>query len=106
MTTDQVRARRKTVTRRLGWQWLQPGTELTLCPKVRGRAPGEELERIANVRVTHVDRVKLGAITAEDVAREGFPQHSPQWFVDFFCKALPGCTADTVVTRIEFTYLS
>ena len=43
-TAHLVRDRAKTVTRRAGWRMLRPGDQLTLCPKVRGRRPGEELE--------------------------------------------------------------
>jgi len=34
LTEQAVRERRKTVTRRLGWQFLKPGDRLTLCRKV------------------------------------------------------------------------
>ncbi len=37
LTTEAVRSRRKTVTRRVGWLMLTAGDQLTLCPKVRGR---------------------------------------------------------------------
>src|SRR3954449_12954490 len=49
LTTQAVRERRKTVTRRLGWLFLKPGTRLTLCEKVQGRRPGEPLVRICDV---------------------------------------------------------
>jgi len=37
LTEDAVRARAKTVTRRLGWLFLRPYDRLTLCRKVMGR---------------------------------------------------------------------
>ncbi len=40
LTTDQVRSRQKTVTRRAGWTMLRAGDQLTVCPKVRGRRAG------------------------------------------------------------------
>ena len=47
----------------------------------------------------------LGAsFTLTEVALEGFPDSSPPWFVDFFVASHPGCTWDTIVTRIEFSY--
>ncbi len=111
LTEDAVRARRKTVTRRLGW-WqdkhgrriLQPGDRLTLCRKVMGRKAGEPLVRLTDVEVVDVRREPLNAITQDDVAREGFADVSPAWFVDFFTTSMR-CTPDTEVTRIEWRYL-
>lgn len=45
LTEDAVRDRRKTVTRRLGWKFLEAGDRLTLCRKVMGRRKGEPLVR-------------------------------------------------------------
>jgi hypothetical protein len=106
LTTRQVRDRSKTVTRRLGWRMLAPGDPLTLCEKVRGRKPGEPLIRIAEVTVVSVRREPLNAITAEDVAAEGFPQMTVTAFVSFFCETHKGCEPGTVVTRIEWRYLT
>jgi hypothetical protein len=72
LTEDAVRARRKTVTRRLGWRMLKPGDRLTLCRKVMGRRDGEPLVRICEVEVVDVRREQLWNITDEDVEREGF----------------------------------
>lgn len=105
LTTDAVRDRRKTVTRRLGWRFLKPGDRLTLCRKVMGRKPGEPLERIAEVEVIDVRRESLDLITPADVRREGFATQTPSWFVRFFCDTHKGCTPDTTVTRIEWRYL-
>jgi hypothetical protein len=70
-----------------------------------GRRPGEPLERIVNVEVTAVRRERLDAITAADVAAEGFPEMTPAGFVTFFCGTHHGCTPETEVTRIEWRYL-
>jgi hypothetical protein len=117
LTEDAVVARRKTVTRRLGW-WetksgrriLQPGDRLTLCRKVMGRRKGEPLVRLVEVEVVNIRRERLDAITPEDVRREGFdipgkphPADSA-WFVDFFTSAMR-CAPDILVTRIEWRYL-
>jgi hypothetical protein len=104
LTEDAVRARRKTVTRRLGWQFLKPGDHLTLCRKVMGRKPGEPLVRIAEVEVVSVRREVLREITAEDVAREGFSSNDRSWFVYFFCWHMR-CKPGSTVTRIEWRYL-
>lgn len=36
LTTDQIRGRTKTVTRRLGWRFLQSGDQVQACVKSRG----------------------------------------------------------------------
>lgn len=104
LTTAAVEARTKTVTRRLRWDSLQPGERLTLCEKVMGRIHGEPLVRVAEVEVVSVRREPLDAITAEDVAREGFPGWTPAQFVEFFTSHMR-CRPDTLVNRIEFRYL-
>lgn len=107
LTEAAVVARQKTVTRRIGWWLLQPGTRLTLCRKVMGRkrADGtvEPLVRLAEVEVVSVTRVKLDRITPEDVVREGF-RCTPAEFVAFFCRHMK-CTPDALVNRICWRYL-
>lgn len=105
LTEDAVRAQRKTVTRRLGWVFLRTGTHLTLCRKVMGRLNGEPLVRICDVEVVDVRRERLDAITDADVAAEGFAGQTAQQFIDFF-RTHMRCSADTVVTRIEWRYLT
>lgn len=105
LTEDQVRARSKTVTRRLGWQYLRPGDRITLCRKVMGRRPGEPLVRIVDVEVLDIHRERLDAITVDEVTAEGFQTWTTAEFVDFFCATHRGCTPSTVITRIEWRYL-
>lgn len=120
LTEQAVRERRKTVTRRLGWRFLMPGTRLTLCRKVMGRrrADGtvEPLVRLATVEVVDVRRERLWDITDEDIAREGvdpvlFEEHyvdsgqpTPRAWIDWYCEAM-GVMPDTEVTRIQWRYL-
>jgi hypothetical protein len=105
LTEPQVRARTKTVTRRAGWLMLKPGDQLTLCRKVMGRKKGEPLDRITDVEVVSVRREPLNAITAADVAAEGFPEWTAAEFVAFFCDSHRGIQPDSDVTRIEWRYL-
>ena len=104
LTTPQVRDRTKTVARRLGWHMLRPGDRLTLCPKVRGRRPGEPLERITTVVVTAIRREPLNTITPADVIAEGFPRITPGEFIRLFCASHRGCRPETTVTRIQWRY--
>jgi hypothetical protein len=119
LTEQAVRDRRKTVTRRAGWSWLTPGTDLELCRKVMGRrhpdGTVDPLERIALVRVTDIRQEPLDVITDEDVAREGLTAvELAPWmngdglaaaFVRFFTEHMGG-TSEQIVTRIEWRYLS
>lgn len=123
-TEQAVRERRKTVTRRKGW-WedssgrriLKPGDHLTLCRKVMGRKPGEPLERICEVEVVSVRREPLTrlfyfdtpeeyAYAFDEVAREGFPGMHPAMFVREFFIIAQRILPPTVITRIEWRYLT
>lgn len=111
LTTDQVRRRVKTQTRRVNW-WmdkrgnriLYPGDLLTLCKKVRGRRHGEPLEVIETVETLDVRREPLEAITAADVIAEGFPDWTTGRFIDFYCATHRGVTTGQHITRIEWGY--
>ena len=108
LTEDAVRARTKTVTRRLGWKFAKPGDRIQLCRKVMGRkrrdGTVEPLDRIAVVELVNVWPERLDSISPIEVAREGFPRMTPIEFVDMFCRAMR-CAPDTQVTRIEWRYL-
>lgn len=120
LTEQAVRERRKTVTRRIGWQTLTPGTRLTLCRKVQGRkrrdGTVEPLERLAEVEVVDVRREPLWDITDDDIAREAVDpalfeerytdtgQPTTGAWVAWFCEQM-NVMPDTTVTRIEWRYL-
>jgi hypothetical protein len=103
-TEQAVRDRIKTVTRRKGWMFLKVGDRLTLCRKVMGRR-GAPLVRVAEVEVLSVSREPLSAITADEVAREGFPGMAPAEFIDRFFTEAQGIPPHAEVTRVEWRYL-
>lgn len=103
LTTQQIRDRTKTVTRRKGWQFLKAGDRIRAVVKSRGQKPGEDIERLAALRIVSVRREPLNAVTDDDVAREGFPGMTGLQFADKFCRDLGGDVYQTV-TRIEFEY--
>jgi len=110
-TTDQVKAGTKTVTRRKGWGFLEPGTVLNACTKCRGLQT-EEIERLSQIRVLSVRREPLAASAEElnGTAREGYPDMTPEEFIAKFCEDMNPCRkterpAETMVTRIEFEYV-
>jgi len=106
LTTDQIRNRTKTVTRRTGWQFLNHGDVLNACVKCMGLKPGEKIERLGRIRVVAVWREALSLIRWEPsgTAREGFPEMSPNEFLAMFCGHMGG-HENQIVTRIEFEYL-
>lgn len=110
LTTDQVRSRSKTVTRRLGWRFAKVGDVVQPVVKSQGLKKGERVETVgAPIRFVQVTRERLDAIDNEEYGtdesrREGFPELSGYEFVSMFCEH-NGCAPDTEVTRIEFEYL-
>lgn len=115
-TEQAVIERRKTVTRRKGWRFLNPGDHLMLVRKAMGRKPGEPLVRLAEVEVVSVRREPLSLLTVavfgipvygvREVRLEGFPGMKPAEFVRRYFTEAQGMTEDDMVTRIEWRYLS
>lgn len=105
LTTAQVRAKQKTVTRRLGWRHARPGMIVQPVVKGMGLKKGQSPEKIGGpIRFVRVSREMLGDITQTDCAREGFPEFTPGQFVTMF-RQHNECRRATPVTRIEFEYL-
>jgi hypothetical protein len=111
MTTQQVQDQSKDITRRLGWLHLKVGDFLQPVEKCMGLKPGEKIQKLcAPVLVSGVCREPLRrmiddkAYGTQECRREGFLDLSATEFVDMFCKTHKGCTPETEVTRIEFTY--
>jgi hypothetical protein len=107
MTTEAVRRREKTVTRRLGWWDLKPGTILQAVEKAQGLKKGEHVKPICLIRVVSVRAEKLGAMWNYgngETTREGFPGQPIQDFIEMFCRANYADRA-TLVNRIAFEYL-
>lgn len=104
LTTDQIRNRTKTVTRRIGWAKLRPGTLLCGVVKSQGIRKGETVERLAYLVVIDVRRERLNQIRNPDVEREGFRGMWWHQFVSMFCQNMK-CQPIDQVTRIEFRYL-
>ncbi|MEM6988887.1 MAG: DNA N-6-adenine-methyltransferase [Myxococcota bacterium] len=99
-TIPQFKARTKTVTRRDGWLNLKPGDVVTAIEKGMGLKKGERQVVLGDIEVVTTWRERLGDITPEDVAREGFPGETPEFFIRKY-----GKPADHIVTRIAYRYL-
>ena len=111
MTTDQIRAGTKTVTRRFGWWGLKPGDRVMACEKCMGLKKGEKVTKIRPIEIVSTRRERIDAILnygwAEgdaEMVREGFPGISPFSLVEFLCESA-GKQADDPVNRIEFRYV-
>ncbi len=112
LTTDQIRNRTKTITRRLGWKNLQPGQILNACVKCMGLKPGDKIERLGQIRVVSATQEPLWKLITNEAygkaeaTREGFPDMSGNDFVTMFCDHMrPLHGVATEVTRIEFEYV-
>ncbi len=101
LTTPQYRNGTKTVTRRLGWDTLQPGETFMGIEKGMGLKKGEKQKELgASICISNTKTI-LNEITQADCAKEGFPSMTPSEFITFFCKANE-CHPATTVNRIEF----
>lgn len=112
LTTPQFLDGTKDVTRRQGWNFLEPGDELCVIKKGMGLKKGEQVERLGMIRVLDVRREPLRRIVddrqygAVEVVREGFPQMTTKGFVAFYCNSHKKCKPESTVTRIEFERIS
>lgn len=111
LTTPQLLAQTKDVTRRMGWLKLKPGSMIQPVKKCMGLKPGEKVEKLGKpIMVTVARREPLRAMLADlaygrfECQREGFPEMTPQQFMEMFCKTHKGCTPVSMVTRIQFAY--
>lgn len=104
LTTEQFKARRKSVTRRFGWWFLKPGDIVCGVEKTMGLKLGEKLKPLGMIRIVSTRSEPLNAITQDEVINEGFPQCTPQQFVSMLADHY-GVPPTAAVNRIEFEYL-
>ena len=128
LTTEPIRNRTKTVTRRLGWKNVKRGEILNACVKCQGLKPGEKIEKLCKIRVTDARPEPLNFMESQDdlvrdlmevwndvdypkdygdteAVKEGFPNMTGAEFVGMFCENMK-CQPETKVTRIEFEYIN
>lgn len=110
LTTEQMRRREKTVTRRLGWDSLAPGQLICAVEKGMGLKKGETVKRIGVLRVVSVRKEPLWKMIydhpygCDEVIKEGFSTMTPMGFVEMFCdhnRVEPA----RLVNRIEFEHV-
>jgi hypothetical protein len=120
VTVDAVVERRKTVTRRWGWEHAAPGMRLRVVDRLRYRSTDPPQRTLATVEVVDVYRCfNCGADVAKDVtvrslgpwrfawpdeaAREGLPDMSIRDFAALLLRMAP--RPPRVLTRIEWRYI-
>lgn len=103
LTTKQMRQREKTVTRRLGWWFLNSGDKVRAVVKGMGLKKGEKIKPICVINIISTRGEQLDAITKADCILEGFPDMSPAEFVKMICKHY-NIKPDKIINRIEFCY--
>lgn len=112
LTTLQVYAQCKTVTRRFGWWNLKPETYLQGVVKGMGLRKGEKVQKIHVIYPTAVAPESLRKIVdfpaygEAEMIKEGFPNMTPAQFVEMICDTHKGKTPDSIINRIAFEYLS
>lgn len=104
MTKEQIIARTKTVTHRYSWKFLKVGDILQGVEKGMGLKFGEKAVKLALIRVTKCHWEPLADITQEDVIKEGFPDWTPEQFIQFIYDNY-GKHPCEKIHRIEFEYL-
>lgn len=104
ITTEQIKNRTKTVTRRLGWLFLKEGELVQAVEKCQGLKKGEKVKKLVVIRVKLILRMGLCFTPHDDCEKEGFPKLSSEQFIRMFCKANK-CTRETIITRIAFEYV-
>ena len=104
MTTVQFKNKTKDVTRRFGWWFLKPGDKIQGVEKAMGLRPGEKICPLGLIEIVSVTSEPLDAISQSDVIREGFPDWTPQQFIQMLVDHYK-ISPDKIVNRIEFKYL-
>jgi len=102
-TLEQMRSKTKTVTRRWGWNTLQPGTYVRAVEKGMGLKKGEKVVPIGVIRVVSVEQVPIDWLPPEELAAEGFPGLRPVEFKILLGKPPEG---RETITRIEFEHVT
>jgi hypothetical protein len=105
LTTEQIKNKTKTVTRRQGWAFLKVGDRIQPIEKGMGLKKGAKQKLIGlPILITKVTEEPINTITEDEVVKEGFPELSPSEFVEMYCKANK-CKPTDLCRRIEFEYL-
>jgi hypothetical protein len=103
LTKDQMRRRRKDVTRRTKWARIKVGKIFQAVEKCQGLKKGEKQVKISLIRIKAFTFERVDAITQEEVLREGFEKMTPADFINFFCQHNK-CGPAEKIARVEFEF--
>ncbi len=110
-TKPQILDQSKDVTRRMGWLNAKVGQHLQPVEKGMGLKKGEKVVKLGEpILLVKVSREPLRRLLDDpeygksEVIREGFPNLTPSDFVTFYCRTHKGCTPDTELTRLQYSY--
>ena len=110
LTTEQIRNRTKTVTRRRGWWFLVVNEKLNAVEKGQGLKKGEKIQRINLIKTVSARPETINTMSIDPVygkkecKLEGFPNMEPDEFVEMFCD-MNKCLPKRIINRIEFEYI-
>ena len=104
LTTEQFKAKTKTVTRRFGWWFLNPGDIVCGVEKAMGLKKGEKINKFGLIRIISSAGEPLCTINKSECIKEGFPEIEPEDFIQMLCSH-SGRKREEEVNRIEFEYL-
>ncbi len=106
LTKRQVRNKTKSVTRRFGWWFLEPGDLVQPVEKGMGLKKGEKIKKIGEpIRILSSLADPLGAVTPEECVKEGFPELSPLGFLNMLRRHYKKkLSSFRLCNRIEFEY--
>ena len=110
LTKEQYRNKTKFVTRRLRWGFTKVGDIYNGVEKALGLKKGEKMVKMGQHMITGHRWERLDLMLtkpeygAQEVILEGFPDMTPQEFVNMFCQH-NRCAPEELVNRIRFEYL-
>lgn len=111
LTTAQVRAHQKSVTRRFAWWGLLAGVRLLAVEKSQGLKRGERVVVICPIRILSARPERFDELVrpgspygGEEMVLEGFPGLDPMDFIFRYMERYPERDPDAIVNRIQFDY--
>lgn len=111
ITIEQAKNKAKFVTRRTGWAFLKPGVLLWQVEKSQGLKKGEKVKRIHLIRVVSTRWEPLSKMLFdpvygyEECKLEGFPDYTPDEFIEMFQKTHHNWPIDKDLNRIQYEYI-
>lgn len=104
LTKPQILDKTKTQTRRFGWNFLKAGDYIQAVTKIQGLKKGQKIEKLAKIYITNIYTEPLNKMKRADCAKEGFPDLTPDDFIDMVVNRY-NCKRNKAVNVIDFVYV-